>query len=72
MRPFKNGQMAIEYKDKHMTSPYKLWRCDIYVCPSCGERVLTGWSSQPVAYDGDPDFAERLEKAKEEMCINFF
>jgi hypothetical protein len=40
---------------------YKLWVCDIAVCPKCGTRVATGFPRRPVAEHFQDDYKEKLK-----------
>ena len=31
------------------TMPYQIWSGDLFECPGCGVRVISGFGSQPVA-----------------------
>lgn len=40
--------------------PYKLWDADLYACPDCGVKVITGFGRSPMAEHYQPDyFAQR-------------
>jgi DNA-directed RNA polymerase subunit RPC12/RpoP len=53
----KNGVMVLETTGP-TGDPYKIWNTDLWECPKCYFQILHGYGSNPVAYQGDPDFEE--------------
>lgn len=57
-RVVKNGVRIIEGKPTHADAklglaepdawvPYKVWLADMYQCPSCGHRIISGFAKSP-------------------------
>ena len=44
--------------------PYKLWRADLWKCPSCGIEVVSGFGRKPVAEHFEESFGTELENLK--------
>lgn len=44
MRCHRNGQPVIVTSDKEKEQPYKLYFTDVYKCPDCGIKIVTGFS----------------------------
>lgn len=36
--------------------PYKLYAADLYVCPGCDKKVLTGFQNEPIAHHFEQDY----------------
>lgn len=68
-RPIQNGVPVIEMASY---GPYRLWAADVYVCPSCGRRIVTGWCNEPIHHTY-ASFAERLVAARADAnCITWY
>lgn len=65
----KNGAIVMEIfqGDK----PYKLWRTDMYKCPICGFKVITGWADKPMAEHFQDNFKRILKDYKDEIVCKF-
>lgn len=59
------GAYAIEFMDKELTQPYKLWSCDLVKCPECGFVLATRWGQKPQKEHFEPDFQEFVTKLRE-------
>lgn len=68
------GAYAIEYKDKALTDPYKLWSCDLVQCPDCGITLATRWGQAPLKEAFEPDFQEYIDRLKDlkKTIIEFY
>lgn len=44
--------------------PYKLWRGDLWECPTCGHQTVSGVAFQPVSEHYLPDFAAEAKASK--------
>lgn len=42
--------------------PYKLWDADLYQCPDCGARVITGFGRSPMAEHYQPDYLAQRDR----------
>ena len=60
MRCHRNGQPVIVTSDPAKENPYKLYYTDVYKCPGCGVRVVTGFSRATEFHD--PRFATEVER----------
>lgn len=49
MRCHRNGQPVIVTFDREKEQPYKLFYTDVYKCPGCDVRVVTGFS-EPIEH----------------------
>jgi hypothetical protein len=54
-RAEKNGIVAEEMAD---FGSYKLWRADLWKCPGCGHRLITGFGQQNFAEHWQPGYKE--------------
>ncbi len=50
--------------------PYKLWRADLYICPSCGTKVVTGFAANPFAEHFEDRYKEQAEKYPPQLRVN--
>ena len=50
--------------DAHRWSPYKLWKGDLWKCPSCEATIVVGVGINPIAEHFEPGFAKELEHVK--------
>lgn len=48
--------------DGEVWGPYKLWQADLLECRSCGDEIVAGFGSQPIAERYQPDYAENVER----------
>jgi hypothetical protein len=39
-------------------SPYKLWDADRWECPECGNTIIGGFGTRPIAEHFEPSYAE--------------
>ena len=49
--------------------PYKLWVGDLWECPGCDARILSGFANQPVAERHHSYMAEWTEKLHAELLV---
>ena len=54
MQPQKNGVTVEELLESG--GPYKLWDADLWHCPECGTRVITGFGQTPLAEHWQPNY----------------
>ncbi len=57
----KNGQAVLLTHDFEKTSPYQLYRADVYECSHCGAQVAMGFG-EPVEHF-EKNFKEELKRA---------
>lgn len=64
MKPERYGIIGIEMFDDGKR-PYKIWQCDLYKCPSCGHKVLSGFGFSSITEHFQDDFNDVLKSIKE-------
>lgn len=52
----KNGVIVEETTEDQQ--PYKLWSADLYECPDCGRKVITGFAQHPLAMHHETRYNE--------------
>lgn len=68
----RNGVKVIEYFDVSHKEAYRIWSADLFECPNCASRAVSGFSPRPTDEQFQPDFATNLQKAKEsEFTVEF-
>ena len=63
MVPMKNGVAVLETMEDGVT-PYKIWIADLWSCPGCFRKLITGFAGQPLAIHHMEGFTEYLEEVK--------
>jgi hypothetical protein len=59
LRPSVNGVTVIEMAS---FGPYKVWAADEWECPGCGQKIISGFSNEPIRQDHyADDFPQWLE-----------
>ncbi len=61
MRCKKNEVKVIEMAT---FGPAAIWSADLWACPLCNERIITGFGVKPIIEHYQDGFEEALEKAK--------
>jgi hypothetical protein len=51
-------------------APYQIWDCDMWKCPGCGMKILSGYGRQPLAENWQDKF--RAELAHAEVKVEVF
>jgi hypothetical protein len=51
MRCHKNGQPVLITADRAKQKPYQFYMTDVYQCPGCKTKVVTGFSKPIESYD---------------------
>ena len=67
---FKNGVIAIEYIEKDCKTPYKLYRVDLWKCPGCDWKILSGFGD-PIYCDAQPAETKKLINSNS-VYLNFY
>ena len=69
-----SGVVALEFKDRARTQPYKLWHADLYECGKCGCQILADFGQVPYLEEFEPNFYEKLNelKNKGKKIIEFY
>jgi sarcosine oxidase delta subunit len=68
MRPKKNSVTVEEVTEDGR--PYKLWDADLWECPECGNRIVAGFASQPLAEHYQHTYeATRAARARQEHGV---
>jgi hypothetical protein len=44
--------------------PYRLWKADLWACPRCQTRIISGYGAQPYSEHWQPGFAAEIESAR--------
>lgn len=60
MRPEKNGVTVEELMEDG--APYRLWDADLWACPECGARIVSGFGREPLAEHYQPNYQEQRER----------
>ena len=77
-RPKKTGYYFLEGMPKNNDtkpgkpeewSPYKLWGGDLWECPGCGHRIISGTGMNPVAVQHEPTFAKQVERLGADFMV---
>jgi hypothetical protein len=50
--------------------PYKLWAADLYECPDCKSRIISGVGQGPVSEHYKDDFAETVKLCNPIVTVN--
>lgn len=50
--------------------PYKLWHGDLYECPDCGARTISGVGQAPISEHYMPDFDKLCDRFEPMMQVN--
>ena len=45
MKVLKNGVNVVEYLEQDLDSVYRFFNADLYICETCGTKVISGWSN---------------------------
>jgi len=45
--------------------PYQIWMADLFECPVCKARIVSGFGRNPLAQHFEPNFAQWLQEAGE-------
>ena len=48
---------------------YKLWSGDLYTCPDCGARVISGVGLYPIAEHYQEDFGRKKEILQPDLLV---
>ena len=59
-QPYHNGAYLVELYANNK-AVYKIWHCDIWICPKCGAKIVCGFGNNPFLTNIDG----------EENCRNF-
>lgn len=57
----KNNGMTVEELMED-GAPYRLWDADLYQCPDCGAKVITGFGRAPLAEHYQPDYLAQRDR----------
>ena len=61
--PLKNDIIVNEINTEGKS--IKLWCADLWECPSCETRLITGFGQKPYAVHFEPDYLMQLQNAKD-------
>ena len=60
LAPLKNDIVVLETFEDHR--PYKLWCADLFICPGCKYRLISGFGQEAISEHYMPDFDEIMHK----------
>ena len=50
--------------------PYKLWKADLYECPSCGAQIIAGFAHSNFAEHYQPDYSLQRSQNPPLITVN--
>lgn len=65
----KNGVVVLEYMDKTMKRPYKLWNADMAFCRDCGNKVVFQIANRPFAQHFEEGFEQEVNNIKQQALL---
>lgn len=81
-RPKRNGTAFIENmpignvlvpagtEAPHLWKPYKLWMGDLWECLGCGNEIVVGHASSPIAEHYQSNFCAEVLRLKPTITVN--
>lgn len=68
LRPEKNGVYLLEMAGDP-PQPYALWHADLWTCPECKTRIISGYGGSPVRCSEGERFKTELKRARESRWL---
>jgi len=63
LKPYKSGAYLVEMFQSN-SEIYKIWQCDIWQCPVCKVKIVSGYGGNPIRQHFDLDCKQYLETIK--------
>lgn len=70
LKPETNGVLVIETMNG--MKPYKLWRSDLWKCPSCATEIVAGFAMEPIAEHFEKGFEQTMRREIANAPITFY
>ena len=66
LRPYHNGAYLVELYANNK-AVYKIWHCDIWMCPKCEMKIVCGYGNNPIMtnVNGEDSCRKYIEELKE-------